>query len=73
MAQGNDVRLKVFAAHWLNGPLPADLMADLATIMGDDDYVPEKRVHQIVWQALKYGMNGDFQTHHPNTKGTPND
>ena len=39
------------------GPLPNDLMADLSDILEDDDYTPEKRVHQIVWQALKYGMN----------------
>ena len=51
-----DKRLKEFARIWLNGPLPADLMADLADIMDDEDYTPEKRAHQIVWQAIKWGM-----------------
>ena len=51
-----DAKLKVFAKQWLNGPLPADLMADLSDIMTDEDYTPEKRVHQIVWQALKWGL-----------------
>lgn len=51
-----DMRLKHFAKLWLNEPLPADLMADLADILEDDDYAPEKRVHQIVWQAVKWGM-----------------
>lgn len=45
------------ASRWLNGPLPADLMADLADIMEDEDYPPEKRAHQIVWQALKWMIN----------------
>lgn len=51
-----DWRLKEFAKHWLNDPLPADMIADLADVMADDDYTAEKRVHQVVWQALKYGM-----------------
>lgn len=51
-----DTKLKAFARLWLNGPLPSDLMADLADIVEDDDYPPEKRVHQIVWQALKWGL-----------------
>ena len=51
-----DVRLKEFGRHWLNDPLPADFMANLAAILEDDAYTPEKRVHQIVWQAIKYGM-----------------
>lgn len=51
-----DKKLKEFAAMWLRGPLPADLMADLAEIIEDDDYTPEKRAHQIVWQAIKWGM-----------------
>ena len=52
----NDVKLKHFAKRWLNGPLPADRMADLADILEDEDYTPEKRAHQIVWQAIKWGM-----------------
>lgn len=44
------------AKRWLNDPLPADLMADLAEIVEDDDYSPEKRAHQVVWQALKWMM-----------------
>ena len=40
------------ASRWLNGPLPVDLMADLAAIMEDENYSPEKRAHQIVWQAV---------------------
>lgn len=52
----HDMRLKHFAKLWLNGPLPADLMADLADILEDDDYTPEKRAHQIVWRAVKWGM-----------------
>lgn len=44
------------ARRWKAGPLPADLMADLAGILEDDAYAPEKRVHQIVWQALKWSM-----------------
>lgn len=55
----HDVKLKVFARKWLNGPLPADLIADLADIIEDDDYEPEKRVHQVVWQALKWGMKDE--------------
>lgn len=51
-----DKKLKEFARMWLNGPLPADLMADLADIMEDEDYPPGKRVHQIVWQSIKWGM-----------------
>lgn len=46
------------ARDWLNGPIPADLMADLADILEDTDYSPEQRAHQIVWQALKW-MMGD--------------
>jgi len=42
------------ARRWLNGPLPADLMADLADIVEDDEYDAEKRAHQVVWQALKW-------------------
>jgi hypothetical protein len=49
-------RIVAHAKRWLNGPLPADLMADLADIMEDEDYTPEKRAHQIVWQALKWSM-----------------
>ena len=56
MAGRRDIKLKEFAKVWLNGPLPAGVMADLADIMEDDDYTPEKRVHQIVWQAVKWGM-----------------
>lgn len=44
------------AKRWKSGPLPADLMADLADILEDADYSPEKRAHQIVWQALKWMM-----------------
>lgn len=44
------------AKRWLNGPLPADLMADLADIADDENYSPEKRAHQVVWQALKWMM-----------------
>ena len=44
------------ARMWLKGPLPGQLMADLADILEDDDYSPEKRAHQIVWQALKWMM-----------------
>lgn len=51
-----DKKLKEFATTWLRGPLPADLMADLADILEDEDYTPEKRAHQIVWQAIKWGM-----------------
>ena len=49
-------RIVVHAKRWLNGPLPADLIADLADIAEDDDYTPEKRAHQIVWQAMKWMM-----------------
>lgn len=51
-----DKKLKEFAALWLRGPIPADLIADLSDIMEDEDFTPEKRVHQIVWQAVKWGM-----------------
>lgn len=44
------------ATRWLADPLPADLMADLCEILEDEDYPPEKRAHQIVWQALKWMM-----------------
>ena len=43
-----DVSLKVFAKEWLNGPLPADLMADLGDIIEDEDYSAEKRAHQVL-------------------------
>ena len=49
-------RITHHAKRWLNGPMPADLMADLADIVEDDDYPPEKRAHQVVWQALKWMM-----------------
>ncbi|MGR3524854.1 MAG: hypothetical protein ACU0CT_02505 [Paracoccaceae bacterium] len=49
-------RITAHAKQWLHGPLPADLMADLAEILEDEDYTPEKRAHQIVWQALKWMM-----------------
>lgn len=57
MSQKKDIKLKEFAKTWLNGPLPADLMADLSDILEDEDYPADKRVHQIVWQAVKWGMN----------------
>jgi len=44
------------AKRWLNEPIPSDLIADLADIVEDDDYTPEKRAHQVVWQALKWMM-----------------
>lgn len=47
-------RITAHAKRWLNGPLPADLIADLADIVEDADYSEEKRAHQIVWQALKW-------------------
>lgn len=56
MPKMRDVKLKEFARHWLNGPLPAILIAELADILEDEDYPPEKRVHQVVWQAVKYGL-----------------
>jgi len=56
MAGYPDTKLKEFAKIWLNGPLPADLIADLADILEDEDYTPDKRAHQIVWQALKWGL-----------------
>lgn len=59
--RAKDVKLKEFAKHWINGPLPADLIADLADILQDDDYTPEQRVHQIVWQAIKYGMEQELR------------
>ena len=49
-------RITVHAKRWLNGPLPAELIADLADIAEDDDFEIEKRVHQIVWQAMKWMM-----------------
>lgn len=52
------------ASRWLNGPLPVDLMADLAAIMEDENYSPEKRAHQIVWQALKWMMNTPIEDQH---------
>jgi len=56
LPHNRDKKLKEFAAMWLRGPVPADLMADLADILEDEDYTPEKRAHQIVWQAIKWGM-----------------
>lgn len=47
-------RIVSHAFRWLNQPLPADLMADLADIVEDEDYPADKRAHQIVWQALKW-------------------
>lgn len=49
-------RITAHAKRWLNEPLPANLMVDLAEILEDEDYPPEKRVHQVVWQALKWMM-----------------
>jgi hypothetical protein len=57
-----DLKVKVFAKRWLNGPLPANFMADLADILEDEDYTAEQRAHQIVWQALKWGMEEDIPT-----------
>ena len=57
MTERKNDRLVHQASRWLNGPLPADLMADLVDIMEDEDYPPEKRAHQIVWQALKWMMS----------------
>lgn len=53
-----NVSLMHFAKHWLHGPLPADLMAHLVDVMNEPGYddKPEKIVHQIVWQAVKYGL-----------------
>lgn len=47
-----------FAQHWLHGPLPADLMSHLVDVMEEPGYedTPEKTVHHIVWQAIKYGL-----------------
>ena len=56
MAGYPDTKLKEFAKTLLNGPLPGDLMADLADIVEDEDYPADKRAHQIVWQALKWGL-----------------
>lgn len=56
MAGYPDTKLKEFAKTWLNGPLPADLMADLADIVENEDYPADKRAHQVVWQALKWGL-----------------
>lgn len=47
-------RIVSHAFRWLNQPLPADLLADLADIVEDEDYPADKRAHQIVWQALKW-------------------
>ena len=49
-------RITEHAKRRLNGPLPADLIADLADILEDEEYAPEMRVHQIVWQAVKWMM-----------------
>ena len=54
-------RIVLHASRWLNGPLPADLMADLADILEDEDYLPEQRAHQIVWQALKWMIENPVQ------------
>lgn len=53
-----NVSLMHFAKHWLHGPLPADLMAHLVDVMNEPGYedTPEKTVHHIVWQAIKYGL-----------------
>ena len=58
-------RIVAHAARWLNGPLPADLMADLTDIFEDEDYTPEKRVHQIVWQAMKWMMETPTKSKEP--------
>ena len=54
-------RIVPHATRWLNKPLPADLMADLADILEDEDYPAEKRAHQIVWQALKWMIENPVQ------------
>ena len=61
--EGND-KIAHQASRWLNGPLPVDLMADLAAIMEDENYSPEKRAHQIVWQAPKWMMNTPIEDQH---------
>lgn len=53
------------ARRWLNDPLPADLMADLCEIMEDERYAPEKRAHQVVWQALKWMMENPVEREAP--------
>lgn len=37
----------------------ADLMADLADIVEDDNYGADKRAHQVVWRALKWGIENE--------------
>ena len=54
-------RILSHAARWLNQPLPADLMADLADLVVNEDYPAEKRAHQIVWQALKWMIENPVQ------------
>ena len=60
MPRHRDAKIREFAKAWINGPLPAALMADLADLVEDDDYPPEKRAHHIVWQALRYGMGDTY-------------
>ena len=54
-------RITRHAKRWLNGPLPAGLIADLADIVEDEDYTAEKRAHQIVWQALKWMLDNPIK------------
>lgn len=49
--------LKDFAKIWIHKPIPADFMSDLASILEDDFYTPEKRVHKIVIEAMKWGLD----------------
>lgn len=50
-------KLKEFAKIWIHKPIPANFMADLADILEDDAYSAEKRVHKIVLEALKWGLD----------------
>lgn len=36
-------------------------LLNLADILEDEDYSPEQRAHQIVWQALKWMMENPVQ------------
>jgi len=47
-------RIVAHAKRWKTAPLPADLIADLADIVEDQDCPADKRAHQVVWQALKW-------------------
>ena len=52
-----DKKLKEFAKIWIHKPIPQALMDDLTSLLADDYYTQSKRVHKIVLEAIKWGLD----------------